>query len=112
MRGESQEFFEQVLPGGPGTSRAYGARASVAHYSQCVAIWSIAEKICGTRETLRKWVRQVERDQGRRRGLTGAEREQLKALERENRELRRASEIVRKASAYFAQAELDCRRKT
>ena len=83
-----------------------------AHISQCVAIWSIAEKICGTRETLRKWVRQVERHQGRRRGLTGAERERLKALERENRELRRAREIVRKASAYFAQAELDCRRKT
>ena len=82
------------------------------HESQWSAIGSIAEKIGCTSETLRKWVRQAERDQGRRAGLTSAERERLKALERENRELRRANEILRKASAYFAQAELDRRPKT
>ena len=58
-------------------------------------------------ETLRKWVRRAETDQGLRPGLTSPERERLRALERENRELRRANEILRKASAYFAQAELD-----
>ncbi len=68
-----------------------------------------AGKIGCTAETLRKWVRQAEKDQGRRAGLTTDEREQLKKLERENRELRRANEILRKASAYFAQAELDRR---
>ena len=83
-----------------------------AHDSQWAAIGSIAEKIGCTSETLRKWVRQAERDEGRRPGLTSAERERLKALERENRELRRANEILRKASAYFAQAELDRRPKT
>lgn len=81
------------------------------HDSQWAAIESIAEKIGCTSETLRKWVRQGERDQGRQAGLTSAERERLKALERENRELRRANEILRKASAYFAQAELDRRPK-
>ena len=83
-----------------------------AHDSQWAAIGSIAEKIGCTSETLRKWVRQAEQDQGRRPGLTSAERERLKTLERENRELRRANEILRKASAYFAQAELDRRPKT
>ena len=82
------------------------------HDSQWAAIGSIAEKNGCTSETLRKWVRHAERDQGRRAGLTSAERERLKALERENRELRRANEILRKASAYFAQAELDRRPKT
>ena len=82
-----------------------------AHESQWAAIGSIAEKIGCTSETLRKWVRQAERDQGRRPGLTSAERERVKSLERENRELRRANEILRKASAYFAQAELDRRPK-
>lgn len=82
------------------------------HDSQWAAIGSIAEKIGCTSETLRKWVRQAERDRGQRAGLTSAERERLKALERENRELRRANEILRKASAYFAQAELDRRAKT
>jgi transposase len=79
--------------------------------SEWAAIGSIAQKIGCTAETLRKWVRQVERDSGRRPGLTTEERERLKALERENRELRRANEILRKASAYFAQAELDRRPK-
>ena len=77
--------------------------------SQWAAICSIAEKIGCTAETLRKWLRQVERDEGLRPGLTTDEKERLKALERENRELRRANEILRKASAYFAQAELDRR---
>ena len=62
-----------------------------------------------TSETLRKWVRQGERDQGRRAGPRSAERERLKAMERENRELRRASEVPGKVSAYFAHAELDRR---
>jgi transposase-like protein len=79
------------------------------HDSQWAAIRSIAEKIGCTAETLRKWVRQVERDEGILPGLTTDEKERLKALERENRELRRANEILRKASAYFAQAELDRR---
>ena len=77
------------------------------HESQWAAIESIAAKIGCTPETLRKWVRQAERDEGRRPGLTSDERERLKALERENQELRRANEILRKASAFFAQAELD-----
>ncbi len=75
--------------------------------SQWSAICSIASKIGCTGETLRKWVRQAERDQGLRDGTTTEERDRLKALERENRELRQANEILRKASAYFAQAELD-----
>src|SRR5262245_28410501 len=81
------------------------------HESQWAAISSIAEKIGCTAETLRKWVRQAERDQGRRPGLTTEERQRLKQLERENVELRRANEILKKASAYFAQAELDRRAK-
>jgi transposase-like protein len=58
-------------------------------------------------ETLRLWLRQSERDRGERAGATTDERERIRALERENRELRQANEILRKASAYFAQAELD-----
>ena len=81
------------------------------HPSQWAAIQSIAVKIGCSAETLRSWVRQAERDAGRRPGLTTDERERLKALERENRELKRANEILRKASAYFAQAELDRRPK-
>jgi len=77
--------------------------------SQCEAIRSVPEKIGCTPETLRKWVRQAERDAGKRPGLVREERERLEALERENRELKRANEILRKASAYFAQAELDRR---
>jgi transposase-like protein len=79
------------------------------HASQWATISSIAEKIGCTAETLRKWVLQSQRDQGLRPGLTTAERERLKELEREVRELRRANEILRKASAFFAQAELDRR---
>jgi transposase len=82
-----------------------------AHDSQWAAITSIAEKIGCTAETLRKWVRQAERDAGKRPGLTTEERERVKQLERENVELRRANEILRLASAYFAKAELDRRHK-
>src|SRR5262245_29593825 len=74
------------------------------HSSQWAAIQSVAGKIGCTAETLRKWVRQAECDQGVRTGLTSSERERLKQLERENRELKRANEILRKASAFFAQA--------
>ncbi len=81
------------------------------HASQYEAIRSIAQKIGCSGETLRNWVRQAERDQGLRAGPTTDERERIKALERENRELRQANEILRKASAYFAQAELDRRWK-
>ena len=81
------------------------------HSSQWQTISSIAPKIGCTGETLRSWVRQAERDQGLRAGLTTSEREELKQLKRENRELRRANEILRQASAFFAQAELDRLRK-
>jgi transposase-like protein len=79
--------------------------------SQWAAINSIAVKVGCTAETLRKWVRQAEKDLGIRDGVTSDERERLKQLERENREMKRANEILRKASAYFAQAELDPRPK-
>jgi len=80
--------------------------------SEWEAMGSIAAKIGCTAETLRKWVRQAEIDTGQRGGLTTDERARLKNLERENRELRRANEILKKASAYFAQAELDRRPKS
>ena len=79
--------------------------------SQWSAIESIASKIGCTAETLRRWVRRAERDAGRRTGPASDQLARLKALERENRELRQANEILRKASAYFAQAELDRRFK-
>ena len=81
------------------------------HTSQWAAIGSIAAKIGCTGETLRNWVRQAERDQGLRAGPPSDERERIKLLEREVRELRQANEILRKASAYFAMAELDRRPK-
>ena len=81
------------------------------HSSRWAALQSIAQKIGCTPETLRKWVERVEIDGGRRPGKTTSELEELKALKRENRELKRANEILRTASAYFAQAELDRRRK-
>jgi transposase-like protein len=79
--------------------------------SQWAAMESIATKVGCTAETLRKWVRQHERDQGVREGLTTDERKRLKELEREVRELKRANEILKTASAFFAQAELDRRLK-
>ena len=81
------------------------------HASEWAAIGSIAGKIGCTAETLRSWVRQAQRDAGQRPGATTDDRERIRALEREVRELRQANEILRKASAYFAQAELDRRFK-
>lgn len=77
------------------------------HRSQWATIQSVAEKLDCSTEALRRWVRQAERDGG----LTTTERERLKKLERENRELKRARDIIRKASAFFAQAQLDGRSK-
>ena len=77
--------------------------------SQWAAISSIASKIGCSAETLRNWVRKTEVDTGRRDGITSDERQRIKDLEREVRELRRTNEILRKASAFFAQAELDRR---
>ena len=81
------------------------------HGSQWAAIAAIAPKVGCTTETLRRWVRQTERDAGQRAGLTTDERARMKALEREVVELKRANEILRKAAAFFAQAELDRRAK-
>ena len=81
------------------------------HGSEWAAIRSIAEKIGCTPETLRKWVRQSQVDGGKRPGLSTDDRERLKQLEREVRELKRANTILRQASAFFAQAELDRRHK-
>ena len=81
-----------------------------AHASAWAVLQSVAPKLGCTAETLRKWVRQAQRDAGHRPGLTTSERERLQELEREVRELKRANEILRKAFAYFAQAELDRRR--
>jgi transposase-like protein len=79
------------------------------HQSRWAALNAIAGKVGCTAETLRKWVKQHEIDQGEREGLSSSDRERLKQLERENRELKQANEILRKASAFFAQAELDRR---
>jgi transposase len=81
------------------------------HATQYAAIRSVAGKIGCSGETLRGWVRQAERDRGSRTGPTTDERDRIRMLEREVRELRQANEILRKASAYFAQAELDRRYK-
>ena len=97
----SQEMRERAVR----MVREHGAE----HASQWAAIGSIASKLGCTAETLRRWVRQDERDTGQRGGLTTDERQRFKELERENRELKRTNEILRKASAYFAQAELDRR---
>lgn len=77
------------------------------HESQWAAIVSIAGKMGCSAESLRRWVRQTEVDTGKRAGVTSDERDRVKDLERENFELRRANEILRKAAAFFAQAELD-----
>jgi transposase len=79
--------------------------------SQWAAIRSIAEKLGCPSEVLRRWVRQAERDRGERPGLTTDERAELKRLQREVFELKRANEILKKAAAFFAQAELDRRAK-
>ena len=82
------------------------------HPSRWAAIISIAAKIGCTPQTLLEWMKKAEVDAGRRAGVPTDVAEKLKALERENRELRQANEILRKASAYFAMAELDRRSKT
>jgi len=82
------------------------------HPSRWAAIMSIAAKIGCTAQTLNEWVKKAEVDSGKRDGVPTDVAEKLKALERENRELRQANEILRKASAYFAMAELDRRSKT
>ena len=81
------------------------------HASRWAAVSSIAAKIGCTSQTLHEWVKKAEVDSGVRTGIPSDTAERLKALERENRELRQANEILRKASAYFAQAELDRRFK-
>ena len=77
------------------------------HSSQWAAIQSVADKIGCTHETLRRWLRRHETDHGKRPGQTSSDAERLKQLERENRKLKRANEILKTASAFFAQAELD-----
>ena len=77
------------------------------HASRWAAIVSISEKIGCVPQTLHEWVKKAEVDSGKRAGVSSETAERLKALEREVRELRQANEILRKASAYFAQAELD-----
>ena len=79
--------------------------------SQWAAIRSVASKIGCTAESLRRWLRQAEINQGKRAGVTSAEAQRVKELEREVKELRRANEILKVASAFFAQAELDRRLK-
>ncbi len=81
------------------------------HGSRWAAVVSIAGKLGCAAQSLHRWVEQAERDAGNRPGLTTSERERLKQLERENFELRRANEILRKAAAFFAQAELDRKAK-
>ena len=89
--------------------RERAVRMVLEHQQECSSQWSaigsIASKIGCTPETLRKWVRRSESDQGPLGGITTVDRDKLKALERENRELKRINEILRKASAFFAQAE-------
>ncbi|ALK08972.1 Transposase [Blastochloris viridis] len=82
------------------------------HPSRWAAVVSVATKIGCTPQTLNEWIRKTEVDAGKRVGVPSDVAEKLKALERENRELRQANEILRKASAYFAMAELDRRSKT
>ena len=81
------------------------------HPSRWAAVTSIAAKIGCTPQTLNEWIKKADIDSGRKPGLTTDMAARMKALERENRELRQANEILRKASAYFAQAELDRRHK-
>jgi transposase len=82
------------------------------HESQWAAIRSVAAKLGCTTESLRRWVRQAEVDQGKRAGVTSSDTDRILQLERENRELRKANEILKVASAFFAQAELDRRTKS
>jgi transposase len=107
MKKKSVRFSPEVME--RAVRMVFEARGE--YESQWATIVSIAAKIGCTAETLRRWVRQQERDTGQREGPTSAEQERVKALEREMRELRKANEILRLASAFFAQAELDRRFK-
>jgi len=98
----ASELYAASLIRGPGFSHTLGQ-----YESQWAAIESIAAKIGCTSETLRRWVRQAERDEGLRPGPTTAEQQRIKELEREVRELRQTNEILKLASAFFAKAELD-----
>ena len=82
-------------------------QALTEHSSRWAATKSVVDKIGCTTESLRRWAKQAEMDQGKRDGLTTDERQQMKDLQREIKELRRANEILKTASAFFAQAELD-----
>ncbi len=106
-----EQEIEQVFPGSPGARSAPGARRSE-HPSLWAAVESIAPMIGCTPQTLNDWVKRDEIDNGERAGLTTSERERLKTLERENKELRKTNEILKLASAFFAQAELDRRIKS
>ena len=106
LREWSYEETTQVFPEVIERAVRMVSEAGSQHESQWAAITSIAAKIGCTPETLRRWVRQQERDTGQRPGPTTAEEERVKALEREVRELRKANDILRLASAFFAQAEL------
>jgi transposase len=108
VRGWSHDQTREVSAGAAGAGCAHGGRAPGRAPSQWAAICSIATKFGVSHETLRNWVRRAEVDDGQRPGLTSDERQRLKSLERENRELRRANEILKSASAFFA-AELDRR---
>jgi len=112
LRGWSYEYKDKDIPRKSGSVQyAWCLNIKVNMNPNGAAMCSISSKIGCTAETLRKWVRRSETDQGKRSGMTSSDRERLKELERENRELKRANEILRKASAFFAQAELDRRPK-
>jgi transposase len=108
-RSRYEQDNEQVCP----EVRARAIRMVLEHEADYPSRWatvvSIAEKIGCSPPTLHEWVKKVEVDSGKRIGVTTDAAEKMKALERENRELRQANKILRKASAYFAQAELDAR---
>lgn len=107
MKAKSNRYSPEI--------RERAARMVLEHQTEYSSEWkaiqSIAPKFGCTPESLRAWVRRYQQDHGMRDGLTSDERQRLKELERENRELKRSNDILRKASAYFAQAELDRRSK-
>jgi transposase len=111
LRRWSHEQSKPVFTRGPRARSSHGARTSRGVPSLWAATQSIASKIGCTPHTLYEWVRRHEVDTGARDGVTTAEKERVKELEREVKELRRANEILKLASAFFAQAELDRRLK-